>query len=57
VGVHGLVFRTQEGRAIAKLSSDAKGGVFELLDATEQPRTRFHAAGLEPPRPSRSMPH
>jgi hypothetical protein len=47
VGTQGLVFRTVDGRAIARLSSDSGGGVLELLDSQEQPRSRLRAAGLD----------
>jgi len=61
VGSQGLVFRTHDGHAIARLSSDSGGGVLELLDAAEQPRSRIRASGLEvvapsPPRPPARLP-
>jgi hypothetical protein len=43
VGAGGLVFRGPNGRVIAKLSSDASGGVFELFNANEQPGARLRA--------------
>ena len=46
VGASGLVFRGPNGRVIAKLSSDAGGGVFELFDANEQPGARMRAASF-----------
>jgi hypothetical protein len=37
----GLVFRSTDGRALARLASDADGGVFELYDAREQVAARL----------------
>jgi hypothetical protein len=44
VGSAGLVFRGPNGRVIAKLSSEATGGVFELYNANEQPGARLSAS-------------
>lgn len=46
VGRAGLVFRGPNGRIIAKLSSEASGGVFELFNANEQPGARMRAASF-----------
>jgi hypothetical protein len=43
VPVHGVIFRTNGGRAIARLLSDKAGGVFEVLDAREQVGVRLRA--------------
>jgi hypothetical protein len=40
----GLVFRGADGRSIARLSSDASGGVFELYNAQEQPAAKLRAS-------------
>ncbi|HTB72741.1 MAG TPA: hypothetical protein VK762_05840 [Polyangiaceae bacterium] len=40
---HGVIFRTNGGRAIARLWSDKAGGVFEVLDAREQVAVRLRA--------------
>jgi hypothetical protein len=48
VGEGGLVFRDQQGRAIARLSSDSGGGVWELLDTKEQATLRFRASQAAP---------
>jgi hypothetical protein len=39
----GLAFRTLEGRVIATLSYDERGGMFELYDGHERPSTSFRA--------------
>jgi hypothetical protein len=60
---HGLVFRGHDGRMIARLSSDASGGVFELFDANEQPGARIHSTpggrsvDLTPPSQPQSVNH
>lgn len=47
----GLVFRTLDGRPIARLSREATGGVIELYDDEEQVTSRI-AAGTPPfPKP------
>jgi hypothetical protein len=63
VGGAGLVFRGPDGRVIAKLSSDASGGVFELFNAHEQPGARMRATSfsgvmevLPPPRAPLAVP-
>jgi hypothetical protein len=43
VPAHGLVFRTNGGRTIARLWSDKAGGVLEVLDAREQVAVRLRA--------------
>jgi hypothetical protein len=45
----GIVFRTLDGRPIARLSREASGGVIELYDEDEQVTTRLTAA--TPPMP------
>ena|ERR1700730_14366102 len=42
----GLVFRTPDGRAIARLSRDANGGVLELYDDHHSARFGAGAIGL-----------
>jgi hypothetical protein len=42
----GLAFRTLDGRVIAKLAYDAKGGFLELYDEHERPAASLHAAGV-----------
>jgi len=42
----GLLFRAPDGRAVARLSYDAHGGVFEVYDDRERP-----AAALRPAPP------
>jgi len=39
----GVVFRTPEGRIVARLRSEASGGVFELFDARGQAAVRLRA--------------
>jgi hypothetical protein len=56
VGDQGLVFRNHSGRAIARLKSDMNGGVLEIFDASEQPRTRLRTTGLEVSMPSSPVP-
>ncbi|MGO8994989.1 MAG: hypothetical protein ACLQVI_16870 [Polyangiaceae bacterium] len=46
VSAGGLVFRAPNGRVIAKLSSDASGGVFEVFNADERPGARMRAASF-----------
>ena len=43
VPAHGVVFRTNGGRAIARLWSDKAGGVLDVLDAREQVAVRLRA--------------
>ena len=45
----GLVFRTPDGRAIARLSRDANGGVLELYDDRHAARFGAGAMGLSHP--------
>lgn len=40
----GIVFRSLDGRPIARLSREASGGVIELYDENEQVTTRLTAA-------------
>jgi hypothetical protein len=40
----GLVFRASSGKALARVRSDATGGIFEVLDAREQIAVRLRAA-------------
>jgi hypothetical protein len=42
----GLAFRTLDGRVIAKLAYDAKGGFLELYDEHERPAATLHGNGL-----------
>jgi hypothetical protein len=42
----GLVFRSVEGAAIARLRSEASGGVFELLDSHQRVRLRLSPTGV-----------
>jgi hypothetical protein len=42
---NGLVFRTLDGKPIARISHDARGGVFELYDEQQQPMRRAPASG------------
>jgi hypothetical protein len=46
VAASGLLFRGPDGRVIARLSSDAGGGVFELFDAHEQLGARMRASSF-----------
>jgi hypothetical protein len=41
----GLVFRSFDGRPIARLTRDTHGGVLELYDEREEPTTRVSAGG------------
>jgi hypothetical protein len=41
----GLAFRAFDGRVVAKLSYDARGGVFELYDEHERPATTVRPEG------------
>jgi hypothetical protein len=43
VPAQGLVFRTSSGNVIARVRSDATGGVIEVLDAREQMAVRLRA--------------
>jgi hypothetical protein len=45
----GLVFRTLDGRAIAKLSHDAHGGFLELYDDRQEGVARFSSGALGVP--------
>jgi hypothetical protein len=45
----GLVFRTPDGSAIARLSRDAHGGIFELFD--DQQAVSVRAPSVAAPRP------
>jgi hypothetical protein len=48
----GLAFRTLDGRVIARLSYDERGGVLALYDGSERPSTVLHAGSLDrPPTP------
>jgi hypothetical protein len=44
VPTDGLIFRGIDGKAIARLSHDSRGGVFELYDEKEAVATRVPAA-------------
>lgn len=46
VPAEGLVFRGQDGKAIARLTSDASGGVLELYNRDEQPAARMKTSGF-----------
>lgn len=48
----GLTLRTLDGHVIARLSSDAHGGVFELFDENERPATRVRADSFAPASPA-----
>jgi hypothetical protein len=49
VPADGLVFRTFDGKPIAKLSHDATGGVFELYDDSQEAIARLSATVLSAP--------
>jgi hypothetical protein len=44
VPAEGVVFRSPAGRTVARLRSEAAGGVFELFDARERVSVRLRAA-------------
>jgi hypothetical protein len=46
VPADGLVFRSPEGKTIARISSDASGGVLELYNEKEQPGARLRTGGV-----------
>ena len=53
----GIAFRTLEGRLIAKLAYDARGGFFELYDEHERLTTSLHgSSGLSSARPGALLP-
>jgi hypothetical protein len=53
----GLAFRTLEGRVIAKLSYDERGGTFELYDGLGRPSTSFRAGSPPSTKPAMSEVH
>jgi hypothetical protein len=48
----GLTFRSTEGRPIARLSYDARGGVFEVLDYRGEAVSTMGVRGTEVARPA-----
>src|SRR5258708_6128492 len=52
----GLVFRTLDGKAIARLSRDPSGGVFELYDDYQEPAARLSAATTGASAPTARVP-
>jgi hypothetical protein len=44
VTAEGVLFRSPAGRTVARLRSEAAGGVFELFDARERVSVRLRAA-------------
>jgi hypothetical protein len=45
----GLAFRTFDGRIVARLSYNARGGVFDVYDGQERPAISLRADMLVPP--------
>ncbi len=53
----GLAFRGVDGRLIARLSYDSRGGAFEVYDNHERPAGALRpAVASEPPRTSSALP-
>jgi hypothetical protein len=46
VPADGVAFRTLDGRVIARLAYDAKGGYFELYDEHERPAASMRGNGI-----------
>jgi len=52
VGQGGLVFRSVDGRALARLGGDATGGFIEVYNSREQPAARLRpGSALDMPAP------
>jgi hypothetical protein len=53
----GLVFRTPDGRAIARLSRDAHGGILELYDDRQESGARLSSGALGASHPAAREPY
>jgi hypothetical protein len=53
----GLVFRTPDGTAIARLSRDAHGGLFELYGDRQEGVARFPSTPMAAPHPPSREPY
>jgi hypothetical protein len=57
VPADGLTFRAVDGRVVARLSYDARGGAFEVFDSRERPAGALRPGLVaEAPRPSATVP-
>ena len=55
VPIEGLAFRGVDGRVVARLSYDARGGAFEVYDAHERPAAALRS-GLVTEAPRSTLP-
>lgn len=57
VPAEGLTFRAVDGRVVARLSYDARGGAFEVYDSRERPAGALRSGLVaEAPRPAAAVP-